>query len=88
MQSWLEGSYIISDYSKILGYCDIIDNLNFGLNSNQSVILQHLTHVVELKKYCATLLEKFASLSYTMHNLEELDAEARAEAVKLEVIHC
>jgi len=30
-----------------------------------------------------TLLEKFGSLSYTRHTLEELDAEARAEAAKL-----
>jgi len=38
---------------------------------------------VELKKYCVTLLEKFGSLSYTRHTLEELDAEARAEVAKL-----
>jgi geranylgeranyl diphosphate synthase type 3 len=30
-----------------------------------------------------TLLEKFGSLSYTRHILEELDAEARAETAKL-----
>jgi geranylgeranyl diphosphate synthase type 3 len=28
------------------------------------------------------LLEKFRSLSYTRHNLEELDAEVRAEVAK------
>jgi geranylgeranyl diphosphate synthase type 3 len=38
---------------------------------------------VELKKYCVTLLEKFGSLSYTSHTLEELDAEIRAEVAKL-----
>jgi geranylgeranyl diphosphate synthase type 3 len=38
---------------------------------------------VELKKYCVTLLEKFGSLSYTRHTLEELDAEIRAEVAKL-----
>jgi geranylgeranyl diphosphate synthase type 3 len=36
-----------------------------------------------LKKYCVTLLEKFGSLSYTRHILEELDAEIRAEVAKL-----
>jgi geranylgeranyl diphosphate synthase type 3 len=36
-----------------------------------------------LKKYCVTLLEKFGSLSYTRHTLEELDAEIRAEVAKL-----
>jgi geranylgeranyl diphosphate synthase type 3 len=35
-----------------------------------------------LKKYCVTLLEKFGSLSYTKHTLEELDVEARAEVAK------
>jgi geranylgeranyl diphosphate synthase type 3 len=38
---------------------------------------------VELKKYCVTLLEKFGSLSYTRHTLQELDAELRAEIAKL-----
>jgi geranylgeranyl diphosphate synthase type 3 len=38
---------------------------------------------LELKKYCLTLLEKFGSLSYTRHTLEELDAEARPEGAKL-----
>jgi geranylgeranyl diphosphate synthase type 3 len=38
---------------------------------------------LELKKYCLTLLEKFGSLSYTRHTLEELDAEVRAEVAKL-----
>ena len=38
---------------------------------------------MELKKYCVTLLEKFGSLSYTRHTLEELDAEIRAEVAKL-----
>jgi geranylgeranyl diphosphate synthase type 3 len=38
---------------------------------------------VALKEYCVTLLEKFGSFSYTKHTLEELDAEARAEAAKL-----
>jgi geranylgeranyl diphosphate synthase type 3 len=38
---------------------------------------------VELKKHCVNLLEEFGSLSYTRHTLEELDAEARAEVVKL-----
>ena len=38
---------------------------------------------MELKKYCVTLLEKFGSLSYTRHTLEELDADARAEVAKL-----
>jgi geranylgeranyl diphosphate synthase type 3 len=37
---------------------------------------------VELKKYCITLLEKFGTLSYTRHTLEELDNEARAEVAK------
>jgi geranylgeranyl diphosphate synthase type 3 len=37
---------------------------------------------VELKKYCITLLEKFGSLSYTRHTLQELDAELRAEIAK------
>ena len=35
-----------------------------------------------MKKYCVTLLEKFGSLSYTRHTVEELDAEARAEVAK------
>ena len=54
-----------------------------SLNCNQSGILQQRTHELELKKYCVTLLEKFGSLSYTRHTLEELDAEARAEVSKL-----
>jgi geranylgeranyl diphosphate synthase type 3 len=37
---------------------------------------------VELKKYCVTLLEKFGSLSFTRHTLQELDTEARAEVAK------
>jgi geranylgeranyl diphosphate synthase type 3 len=37
---------------------------------------------VELKKYCVGLLEKFGSLSYTRHVLEELDAEVRTEVAK------
>jgi geranylgeranyl diphosphate synthase type 3 len=37
---------------------------------------------VELKKYCVKLLENLGSLSYTRQNLEELDAEARAEVAK------
>jgi len=37
---------------------------------------------VELKKYCVTLLEKYGSLNYARRNLEELDAEARAEVAK------
>jgi geranylgeranyl diphosphate synthase type 3 len=36
-----------------------------------------------LKKYCVTLLEKFGSLSFTRHTLEDLDMEARAEVAKL-----
>jgi len=36
-----------------------------------------------LKKYFVKLLEKFGSLSYTRHTLEELDAELRAEVAKL-----
>ena len=63
--------------------CDIIENLNISLNSNQTDILRQRTRDVELKKYCVTLLEKFGSLSYTRHTLEELDAEARAEVAKL-----
>jgi geranylgeranyl diphosphate synthase type 3 len=59
--------------------CDIIENLNISLNSNQSGILRQQTRDEELKKYCVTLLEKFGSLSYTRQTLEELDAEARAE---------
>ena len=54
-----------------------------SLNCNQSGILQQRTRDVELKKYCLTLLEKFGSLKYTRHTLEELDAEVRAEVAKL-----
>ena len=54
-----------------------------SLNCKQSGILQQRTRDLELKKYCVTLLEKFGSLSYTRHTLEELDAEARAEVAKL-----
>jgi len=63
--------------------CDIIENLNISLNSTQTDILRQRTRDVELKKYCVTLLEKFGSLSYTRHTLEELDAEARGEVAKL-----
>ena len=38
---------------------------------------------MDLKKYSVTWLEKFGSLSYTRHTLEELDAKARAEVAKL-----
>jgi hypothetical protein len=68
--------------TKVLCSYDIIYNLNI-LNSNQSGILRQRTHVEELKKYCVKLLEKFGSLSYTRHILEELDAEARTEVAKL-----
>ena len=68
---------------KFLSSCDIIENLNISLNSNQSGILRQRTRDLELKKYCITLLEKFGSLSYTRRTLEELDAEARAEVAKL-----
>jgi geranylgeranyl diphosphate synthase type 3 len=37
---------------------------------------------VELKKYSVRLLEKFVSLSYIRHILEELDADVRAEVAK------
>ena len=62
--------------------CDIIEYLNISLNSKQSGILRQRTHDVELKKYCVTLLEKYGSLNYARRNLEELDAEARAEVAK------
>ena len=65
-----------------LSTCNVIENLNISLNSNQTDILRQRTHDVELKKYCVTLLEKFGSLSYTRQTLEELDAEARAEVAK------
>jgi hypothetical protein len=38
---------------------------------------------VELKKYSVLLLEKFGTLSYTRHILEELDAEVRAEVANI-----
>ena len=63
--------------------CDIIENLNFSLNSNQTDILRQRTRDVELKKYCVTLLEKFGSLIYTRLTMEKLDAEARVEIDKL-----
>ena len=63
--------------------CDRIEYLNICLNCNQSGILRQRTRDEELKKYCVTLLEKFGSLSYTRHALEELDAETRAEVAKL-----
>ena len=66
-----------------LSSCDIIENPNISLNSNQTDILRQRTHDVELKKYCVTLLEKFGSLSNTRRTLEELHAEARAEVAKL-----
>jgi len=62
--------------------CDRIEYLNIRLNCNQSGILRQRTRDVELKKYCITLLEKFGTLSYTRHTLEELDTEARAEVAK------
>jgi geranylgeranyl diphosphate synthase type 3 len=67
----------------MLGYCDIMENLNASLNHNQSDILRQRTGDVEVKKQCVTLLEKFGSLSYTRRTLEELDAEVRAEVAKL-----
>ena len=68
---------------KMLGCCDIMENLNIILNYHQSGILRQRTEDVELKKYCVTLLENFGSLKYTRHTLEELDAEIRAEVAKL-----
>jgi geranylgeranyl diphosphate synthase type 3 len=67
----------------MLGYCDIMENLNMSLNYNQSEILRQRTEEVEVKKHCITLLEMFGSLSYTRRTLEELDAEIRAEVAKL-----
>ena len=58
-------------------------NMNLFLNCHQSGILEQRTGDVELKKHCVTLLEKFGSLRYTRHTLEELDAELRAEIAKL-----
>jgi len=60
-----------------------MENLNISLNDHQPGILRQRTGDVELKKYCVTLLEKFGSLKYTRHTLEELDAEIRAEVAKL-----
>jgi len=62
---------------------DVIENLNIILNCNQAGILRQRTQKVDLKKYCVKLLEKFGSLSYTKHILEELDDEARIEVAKL-----
>jgi geranylgeranyl diphosphate synthase type 3 len=53
-----------------------------SLNFNHSDILLQRTQDVELKKSCITLLEKFGSLIYTRHTLEELDAEIRAQVAK------
>jgi geranylgeranyl diphosphate synthase type 3 len=66
----------------MLGYCDVMENLNISLNYHQSGILRQRTEDVELKKYCVTLLETFGSLKYTRHTLEKLDAEMRAEIAK------
>jgi len=60
-----------------------MENLNIILNDHQTGILRQRTGDAELKKYCVTLLEKFGSLKYTRHTLEELDAEIRAEVAKL-----
>jgi len=68
---------------KMLGYCDIMENLNISLNYHQTGILRQRTEDVELKKYCLTLLENFGSLRYTRHTLEKIDAELRAEIAKL-----
>jgi len=67
----------------MLGYCDTRENLNVGLNSQNSGILRQRTRDVELKNYCVTLLETFGSLKYTRHTLEKLDGEMRAEISKL-----
>jgi len=75
--------HIFRLYQLFLCSYDTVENLNISLNSNQSGILQQRTHDVELKKFYVKLLEKFESLSYTRHAVEELDAEARAEVAKL-----
>jgi geranylgeranyl diphosphate synthase type 3 len=67
----------------MLGYCDILENLNIILDYQQSGILRQRTEDVELKKYFLTLLENFGSLRYTRHTLEKIDAEIRAEIAKL-----
>jgi geranylgeranyl diphosphate synthase type 3 len=67
----------------MLGFCDIMGNLNISLNYHQSGILRKQTEDVELKKYCVKLLEKFGSFRYTRNTLEKLDTELRAEAAKL-----
>jgi len=54
-----------------------------SLNCHQSGILRQRTLDVDLKKHCVTLLEKFGSVKYTRHTLENLDAEMRAEIAKL-----
>ena len=53
-----------------------------SLNYHQSGILRQRAVDAELKNYFVTLLEKFGSLSYTRHFLEDLDAEIRAKAAK------
>jgi geranylgeranyl diphosphate synthase type 3 len=68
----------------MLGCCDIMENLNMSPNYHQSGMLRQRTGDIELKKYCVTLLEKFGSLRNTRHNIEELDAELRAEVAKRE----
>jgi len=57
-------------------------NLSMSLNHHKSGILRQRTKDAELKKYCVTLLDKFGSLKYTMHTLENLVAEMRAEIAK------
>nr|BBH72802.1 geranylgeranyl diphosphate synthase-4 [Nasutitermes takasagoensis] len=84
----------LQQYTNQKGYCDDISEGKFSFPiihaitnhpDDQQVIniLRQRTQKVELKKYCMTLLEKFGSLSFTRHTLEELDAEARAEVAKL-----
>ncbi|BFF98103.1 geranylgeranyl pyrophosphate synthase [Drosophila madeirensis] len=46
-------------------------------------ILRQRTHDIEVKKYCISLLEKLGSFQYTRKVLETLDAEARAEVMRL-----
>nr|BAJ79290.1 geranylgeranyl diphosphate synthase [Reticulitermes speratus] len=84
----------LPQYSKDKGFCEDLTEGKFSFpiihairshpDDHQVIrILRQQTQDVELKKYCVTLLEKFGSLSYTRHTIEELDAEARAEAAKL-----
>lgn len=85
----------LQEYSENKSYCEDLTEGKFSFpiihaiktqeeGDNQVLhILRQRTRVVEVKKYCITILEKLGSFAYTRETLQALDQEARKEVERL-----